>query len=579
MGSGSSAQCKTRRCSQCQGDTEYYCNTCKHELCLQCKERHVIDLETIYHDVVIYREKYDIPNLETCVRQTDKILVYERYCYTGEFPFCAQCKKHEQNKILNIRTEYKRNREQNRYTIHRIRSETLYNNCVLLAYIKDNLRSGQTNIFNLKHVKLKMSTKAQTLKDLIDTVMCDVDVKRLVDTCNHRLKQRKRNIASIEKYEYKYLQSANRAVKLLLFLKNTFFPKINEFLYITHNASPNLTMKIIKEDVVDFLSETNVIERGQRQIRDEDQLELMFLPWLHRSVKLNTSGHITHISCLDADRIWVSERHINFTVFILINTKGDDLHHLESKGLTDNYKWYSIYGAHTVDNDGELIYIDRNNEIHKFSTDDRTKSTLIKGIDLWEPRCIYSSRHNGDLLVMLYYKMTGKVNRYDNTGQHIQTIQHDNKGQQLYRNPIYITENRNGDVVVSDFGRVVVTDGGGRHLFSYTGPTFQSRLYPHGICTDALSHILVCDLYSNTVHMIDKYGHFLSHILTQAEGINTPHSLSYDNKTHLLWVSSWTDKTVCVYSYIKRKRHKIGDCYLIFINMIYVFILNFTLGC
>ncbi|XP_062597732.1 uncharacterized protein LOC134259147 [Saccostrea cucullata] len=405
-----------------------------------------------------------------------------------------------------------------------------------------------------------MSTKAQTLKDLINTVMCDVKVKRLLVTRKHRLQQRRRTLANITNYEYRYEQAASRAVKFLLFLKNTFVPEIKESLYITHNASPYLTMKINKEDVVEFLTETNIIERGQRQVID-GYLKLMSIPGLHRSLKLRTSGHITHISCLNSDRIWVSVRHTYLTVLILINTKGDILHQLTSRGLKANYKWYSIYGAHTVNNNGELIYINRNNEIYKVSIDNRTKSSLIKGIDLWEPRCIYSSQLNGDLLVMLYYKMTGKVNRYDNTGQHIQTIQHGNDGQQLYRKPIYITENRNGDVVVSDLGRVVVTDAGGRYLFSYTGPPFQSRLYPHGICTDALSNILVCDLYSNTVHMIDKDGHFLSHILTQAQGINTPHSLSYDNKTHLLWVSSWIDKTVCVYSYINRKSYKTDKCY------------------
>jgi hypothetical protein len=49
-----------------------------------------------------------------------------------------------------------------------------------------------------------------------------------------------------------------------------------------------------------------------------------------------------------------------------------------------------------------------------------------------------------------------KVTRYNNTGKELQNIQRDNKGQELYRNPQYITENINRDVCVSDYGKEAV---------------------------------------------------------------------------------------------------------------------------
>lgn len=45
--------------------------------------------------------------------------------------------------------------------------------------------------------------------------------------------------------------------------------------------------------------------------------------------------------------------------------------------------------------------------------------------------------------------LCSKVIRYNKTGKEIQTIQF-NKRQQLLKQPLYITENNNGDVVVSD---------------------------------------------------------------------------------------------------------------------------------
>eukprot|EP00105_Crassostrea_gigas_P007244 XP_011421427.2 PREDICTED: uncharacterized protein LOC105324072 [Crassostrea gigas] len=152
---------------------------------------------------------------------------------------------------------------------------------------------------------------------------------------------------------------------------------------------------------------------------------------------------------------------------------------------------------------------------------------------------------------------TGKVTRYNQSGQLTQTIQYHNTGRGLYRLPIYITENNNGDVVVSDSmsDAVVVTERGGRHRFSYTGPPSGSRLVPCGICTDALSHILVCDDKTKTVQMINKDGRFLSHLLTKSQEMGKPWSLSYDVNTHRLWVGSgsWDNKKVCVYRYITRQ--------------------------
>lgn len=74
-----------------------------------------------------------------------------------------------------------------------------------------------------------------------------------------------------------------------------------------------------------------------------------------------------------------------------------------------------------------------------------------------------------------------------------------------------------------------------------------------GICTDALLHILLCDKRTNTVQMINKGGQFLSHLLIRPSGIFIPHSLSYDENTHRLWVGSEDNNMVGVFRYITRQ--------------------------
>ncbi|XP_062591223.1 uncharacterized protein LOC134252736 [Saccostrea cucullata] len=544
MGSGSSAQCKARQCSQCQGDTEFYCNTCKHDLCLQCKEIYVIDQDTIFHDVVIYREKYKyIPNQETCLSHPNRM--YNKYCCSCRLPLCSKCETHKRHEILDIRKAYTTNREQHRHIIHRIRSEILYKNKFLLADIKTDLKAIKTEILKLK---LKISTKAQRLIDLTVTERIAVNV--MINKLQQQKRKRNRQLASIENLDHRYEHSTNRTLKFLYFIKNMNVPKIKDTCNFTPLSLLSMTeeIEINMGDLVEFLSKIQIIERGQRRVRD--MLELMSTPVIVRNVQLKIPGHVMHISRLTSEWFWISHWHNHMTEIILTNIKGDILHRLVRIA---NLKRNTLYGSHTVNSKGELIYIGSNDLIYKVATDNRMKSILLKGTNLWKPLCVHSSPINGELLVGMfsYVEKTGKVNRYNDIRQHIQTIQHDNKGQQLYSLPLYITENRNGDVIVSDYDRsaVVVTDGEGRHRFSYTGPPLKPRLNPRGICTDTMSHILVCDLYTDTVQIIDRDGHFLSQIPTQGRGIYTPHGLSFDNKTHLLRVGTW-DNTVCLYRYV-----------------------------
>ncbi|XP_062599247.1 uncharacterized protein LOC134260719 [Saccostrea cucullata] len=248
---------------------------------------------------------------------------------------------------------------------------------------------------------------------------------------------------------------------------------------------------------------------------------------LHKSITVpgvRRGRHITHVT---PDRVWIADGDGNL---ILTNMAGDELRHITNINR-------GVRGAHTVTGDSYLIYIDSDRNIIKLSTDHKVK--MIPYTSPWIPKCVYSSLSTGDLLVVMYRgdKDTSQVNRYTNTGEHIQTIENDN------------TENRNGDVIVSDIGRyaVVVTNSRGRHRFSYTGHPSGSGLDPHEICTDALSHILVCDYFTNMIHILDSDGRLLSQIKREQHGINRPLGLSYDNRTHCVWMGSDDNNTVNIH--------------------------------
>lgn len=255
------------------------------------------------------------------------------------------------------------------------------------------------------------------------------------------------------------------------------------------------------------------------------------------------------ISCLSPDRIWV---HDNKKISLL-NTEGDTL--MEVRSIRpDNL--FGGYGIQTVNDEGDLIYIDKSSNVIKLSLEMKERTTFIKTTDpTWKPTCVYWSPFSQSLLVGLCTKFPwkGKVFRYNKTNQLIQTIQHDNRGLEMYAQPRYITENNNGDVIVANFhtfnayGAVVVTDKRGNYRFTYTGHPSGSVLLLRVICTDPLSHILICDITTSSVHMLDKDGQFLSHLLKKAE---RPCSVSYDVNTNRLWVGMWNNSGMAAFTYI-----------------------------
>ncbi|XP_062577695.1 uncharacterized protein LOC134239544 [Saccostrea cucullata] len=414
-----------------------------------------------------------------------------------------------------------------------------------------------------------MKRKANKLKNLFDAVIRDVYLRSktlLFQNSNQQLRKLLEGIANIEKYELQSEKLLKQPVRFLLFLRQAGVPKSKNI----HKMSCSTQSEKIKTvDLIKFISEIQITEIGKRQAQNKCLLNVMPTPVLHKSIKVRGVEGVLHLSRVSSDRVWIS----NGRMLFLISTEGNVINILRN---TVNYQWGEScsfmynYGVHSLNNDGELIYLHLRKGVQKLSIDNRTHFKLIENLGPMDPSCVYCSLINGDIMVGAYddYMGRGMVTRYKKSGQLIQTIQYDESDQQLYKFPAFITENNNRDVIVSDVLRyaVVVTDKEGRLRFSYTGPprskshhffytTHRSGtiLDPRGICTDALSHILVCDDNTHTVQMIDKDGHFLSLLLTEQEGIENPYSLSYDEKNHLLWIGSSRLSRVHVYRYINRR--------------------------
>ncbi|XP_078341881.1 uncharacterized protein LOC111101543 isoform X3 [Crassostrea virginica] len=555
-----STQVCVKHCSLCQGDTEYYCYKCQQDLCIQCKKLHVIDLSTKHHEVTGYTEKMKYPPklVKSSSYQDPKQVISARSQDPDNhepcvMPFIGHRPRKLQPPVwLSPLERIEIQWQQYSDKIYQLRGETIYYRSVLLEGLKHDRETGHKAVTIQGQSKAEM--RGQGLKDLIDEVLAG----DLEDRCIIQKTRMTRHITKLLRYYHRFEQ-----------LSETMETRPIKFLRImTRKHSPRKdTMKPIIKILVNLMKEIRLVPSGiPRRAGVEDLLTLLSSPVLQKSLSVTGVKECLHISCVTPDRVWVSD----WDKLILTDTAtGKQLHSVENSLDSGS-------GLHTVNCEGELIYIDKEDNIIKLCNDMETTTTLIKHADkTWKPRCVYCSPSSGDLLVGMCREdedtSTGKVMRYNNTGKYKQTIPHDdNTPHTLYKSPWFITENNNGDVLVSDmvyYGAVVVTSGEGVHRFSYTGPPPSGSglfypLWPEGICTDVMSHILVSDfMYPGTVQMLDRDGQFLSYVLTrQTPGMYyQPLGLSYDVTTHAVWVGSFDNNTMSVCQYINRHLHLTGE--------------------
>lgn len=449
------------------------------------------------------------------------------YCTSCELPVCFKCTEHENDMLVDIQKQYEKKRQQYEESIGSIRRKILYSERFLLSDIKDDIKRCHTT-FSLYRSKMLIKARRVKLSSFPFKHSCLGQNKKII---NH--------LANIQIYEYNVEQ-----VRFLSSIKKlfSFFKQCSPHLAFCSQLS--VTKCLIDKDVIDFLSLVQSKERGIRKVKNERLLKLMpDDPELHETMTVTCVLNCRHISFVTSDQFWISDKKCNLT----LTNKMDDI-------LCELTDVCSGVGFHTVNDENELLYIDTKNNINKLSTVLKGHTIFIQTRDrTWVFLCLYWSSLTEELLVGMrgQLKDTFKVTRYSQDGQLKNTIQYNDKKLKLCQYPRFLTVNNNLDVVMSGPGAVVVTDHEGRHRFSYTGQPSASAFSPQGLCTDALSNILVCETKPHTVQLIDVDGNFLLYLLNRPSGIFHPYNLRYDAKTHRLWVMSFNK--IYVYRYLTQK--------------------------
>nr|XP_034307578.1 uncharacterized protein LOC117682993 [Crassostrea gigas] len=549
----------------CEKSCQVYCNDCHKPMCEQCRNEHQKNQDTKNHEVVPYKQRKPKLPVEKCKFHPTRNI--EILCKDCNMPICFKCvvkKGHSGHKLEDLEEIYAENFKCCQEEISKIQK-------IFMSTSQNLKMEVQEDRINIKKVMndIRDSIKAdsESLRELLEMVTS----KKLeeVNTIEKSI------IAMLNSQEttydeyIKYLENLDKELSSFLSLTNIKELFSDEFENLKTKSIPDTPKPVLPvfssgqfcdDDVYKLLGNVYIpnIKPDKREIKPmENSLTLLkstdkrkqedkeksnvkqTLSSSVSNVKKYTVPHVDsvfHLSLGKSGRLWVSDSQGKL---LQTDLQGNQLQKITTNGKGEGY--------HTVTQHGDLIYTD-NKAINRITLDN-TITEFIKTGE-WEPFSIHSSHINGDLLVGMRKDREGKVTRYK-TGTEIQNIQRDNEGQKLFSAiPAYITENINGDVCVSDYHKkaVVVMNKLGQHRFSYTGQ--GSGILPYGICTDVLGHILVCDRISDTVHLLNQDGQFLSLLLTPQQGVTCPRSLCVDDEHNFLVGQTFTN-TVTVYKYLQ----------------------------
>uniref|UniRef100_A0A8W8LMU5 B box-type domain-containing protein n=1 Tax=Magallana gigas TaxID=29159 RepID=A0A8W8LMU5_MAGGI len=554
----------------CEKNCQFYCNECHHPMCEQCRDEHQKSPETKDHEVVPYKQrKRQLPMQKCKIHPTKDI---DLLCEECQIPLCSKCattKEHRGHVFTDLEMVFTEKCSSCNAEITKIRSYFEPTS----QDLKQEIARDVTEIKKIMEgIRKSVKAESEALKNLVDTVTSDkmeqVDKieQSLLETLNgqnQEIYDYINYLTDLVRTFYGYLSPSN--IEQLTFAFKSENLIIRPIPETSKPVPPIFTAgQYSKENVAKLLGRITVpnIKPENRKIKSMETVPIQLKPTgkqrkqeieksdVKQTLSLSSSvtkvreytvpgvDDVYHISLGKSGRLWVSDGDGNL---VQTDLQGNRLQKIQTSGQDEGY--------HTYTQDGDLIYTDEHNKVINRITPDSTITEFIK-TGVWGPISVHCSHINGDILVgMLKKKNPSKVTRYNKTGTEIQNIQRGNKGQPLYSYPQFITENINGDVCVSDhYSGVVVVDKSGQHRFSYTGQGSWFR--PYGICTDVLGHILVCDTYIDTVHLLDQDGRFLSLLLTQQQGIKYSRSVCVDDENNL-WVGQLDNNTVKVYKYLQ----------------------------
>lgn len=531
-------------CDTCENTAQHFCNTCHDKLCTRCKGIHAKSKSSFDHDVT--RLTFDslslsaeLPSPQVCRSHPgSRANVCCRKC---EIPVCEKCLigEHNGHQLVGTQELFLKKKE---------KLEQKF------SFLESELPKYQTKLKEIKESEEKRNERQELLESEI--IAHIEDVKSKLESEKNLLLKRAKCKTEIEKMALKvqesqvlgYLQNiqsfvtdfkddATRRNTFILYTNTAIGPTVPErFPHFQLPCIPQFSKGTLDENLKDKLLGRICLNTEGIQIQDFMELE---------SIPAGIGAIESLAYQLNDDTFWVFSQgeasykkcNRNGTVICNVDTEAARL----------------INKPICVSSDGHNVFM--RTDTRKILQLNQDRETEFVNVQSDLPICICSNKDDGLLLGMVDMAVTeGKILRLDKQGECTQVVKDSLLFQYLMstqepRQPIYIAENINGDICISN-KEVDVFNRNGDFRFSYNARGREiSSFLPRGICTDILGHILVADKNNCCIHILDIDGQFLGLSVIQGLEDESPVTLTID-VNYCLCVGC-SDGKIRVFKYIE----------------------------
>lgn len=543
------------RCSLCPEVVVIHCGSCQVNLCAQCLSTHIDRNKSLKHEIVPYTSQLVKPEAEIEKCQDHPKQQCDLFCQDCSVPICSRCltgnhKRHGAVDLEEICETTRSTVKEDLEELRKFRKE--YEKVVweskeeLAKYIEESDKERDS----LKELGKQWHQMIDKVIDKVGKDMDEIiqsDTKCLQDN-TEEIQSALQDVKDTIKANEDILQD-DRFTRLLSYASK------NDAFRIIPSRPAIKTAKIVPVNV----KEGDIIPKlihFQRSIRTKlpgyslnrtgdvssiSTKSLLPEPELKATIKTNCK-QLKGICHNEDDRVWVygtdeilREVDITGTVQNCITAISKN----SQKDIAKN-KMGEIVFSHLSD---ECVNIVREGKISK-----------LLDLSGWIPFGV-TFNADDDLMVCMRREdyQESKVGIFSQ-GKLKKEIQFDETGKPLFsasRNNMYIKENANRDICVSDWNAcaVIVLKSSGELRFRYTGNLSRSfkQFYPHGIVTDNYCRILVVDRKNDCLHVIDRNGKFLTYITCS---LQDPYVLSMDPDENV-WVGEYDTGCVKVIRYLE----------------------------
>ncbi|XP_056006636.1 uncharacterized protein LOC130050473 isoform X2 [Ostrea edulis] len=486
-------------CFQCPGMIETVCDACGRRFCAECWKTHP------------HHKGESISALPFTHCEIHENVACSKYCKECDTHACDLCvsERHSTHNIIDFSAKYQKLKTDT----EELRSELfdIYKN------IHSNMLQKQKELpQKYEIIKNKIKDEGQIWHDRVDASV-DMYIAALQNMQNEHLSTLELGIEKMEgtlqEISKKISQNTDIADYAFDIERFRIIPEWSDFKFPIFEPSD------VKEEDFEIGNLTPAVRLNVQElhlypetlalpVRNVKQLIENPVASEHLSSGL---GCLTSVALDSEERVLVNGYHHDSPSQFHLSTSS------EQPWKVDMFPPEMIIFDMCFKAEGELVF----SEIRRGSVNtwkDEQVKTLIEFED-WTPLGIGATRKHLLICMINIHSEHKKIVRYPWSGHDIRHVEFDGNGHPLFSNvndTLYIAENRNLDLCVSDYGagRVVVLDKTGKIRFFYDSKEFvySETFGPRGITTDDMSRILVADSNDYCIHVIDRDGTPLSFI-------------------------------------------------------------------